>query len=97
MDSVLRWGGDCVCVCQLLIEIKPMERMCLHSEHGRDAYGAREIHCVCQSLSNIESQFAGYKERTMGSVFARQRDIARDKCVCLVHGVYVTERYMHAK
>ena len=52
---------------------------------------------MCQCLSNIESSCAGYKERTMGSVFARQRDIARDKCVCLVHGVYVTERYMHAK
>ena len=88
-------GG--VCVCEILREIKPMERICVHSEHAREANGARQIHRVRQYLSNIERSCAGYKDRTMGSVFARQRDIARDKYVCVVHGVYVTERYMHAK
>jgi len=67
------------------------------TETYQEANSARQIHHVRQCLSNIETSCAGYKERTMGSVFARQSDIARDKCVCLVHGVYVTERYMHAK
>jgi hypothetical protein len=69
----------------------------VHNEHAREANGARHIHLVHQCLSNIETSCAGYKDRTMGSVFARQGDIARDKCVCVVHGVYVTERYMQAK
>jgi hypothetical protein len=85
MDSVR--GG---CVCEILREIKPRERMCVHSVQAREANGARWIHRVSECLSNIERSCVGYKESTMGSVFVRQRDIARDKCVCVVQGVYVT-------
>ena len=71
-------------MCNILREIKPRERMCVHSVQAREANGARWIHHVRECLSNIERPCAGYEERTMRSVFVRQRDIARDKCVCVV-------------
>jgi hypothetical protein len=59
--------------------------MCVHSVQAREANGARWIDRVRECLRNIDREiYVGYKERTVESVFVRLRDIARDKCVCVV-------------
>ena len=60
-------------VCEILREIKPRERMCVHCVQAREANGARWIHRVRECFSNIEQ----YRETVCG---IQRQDYG--ECVC---------------